>query len=126
MVFLDAQMDGDGRSIIPVYAFVKTAQVPTCPQWRAEPYAGVANTSVRPAQATQFRLFCGVAIALARMRNHVAVHLQRGEVVVEPKMRGEAEPVDFVVVVQARARRVLCGRKSAPRECPIPGCSATP
>ena len=49
MVFLDAQMDGDGRWIIPVgtlSAFLKTAQVPNCPQLRAEPYAGVAHTSV--------------------------------------------------------------------------------
>ena len=39
VVFLDAQMDGDGRWIIPVdtlSAFVKTAQVPNCPQLRAE------------------------------------------------------------------------------------------
>ena len=50
---------------------------------------GVAHTSVRPAEATEFCLFCGVAIALARMRNHVAVHLQKGEVVTDPR-RGEA------------------------------------
>ena len=66
-----------------------------CPQLHAEPYARVAHTSVRPAEATKFCLFCGVAIALARMRNHMAVHLQRGEVVVDPKMRGEAEPCGF-------------------------------
>ena len=98
--FLDAQMDADGRWVIPigtVSAFVKTAQVPNCPQLRAEPYAGVAHTSVRPAEATKFCLFCGVAIALARMHNHVAMHLQKGEVVTE--------------VVQARAPQVLYARK---------------
>ena len=41
VVFLDAQMDADGRWIIPVgtlSAFVKIAEVP---HWRAEQYAGV-------------------------------------------------------------------------------------
>ena len=37
-------------------------------------------------------LFCGAAIALARMRNYVGVHLHDGEVVTDPRMRGEAEP----------------------------------
>ena len=69
--------------------------MPNCPQLRAEPYANVAHTSVRPAEATGFCLICGVVIALARMRNHVAVHLQSGEVVVDPSMRGEAEPCGF-------------------------------
>ena len=32
-----------------------------------------------------------MAIALARMRNHVAVHLQKGEVVMDLKMFAEAE-----------------------------------
>ena len=96
--FLDAQMDADGRWLIPVgtlFAFVKAAKVPNCPQLRAEPSAGVAHTSMRPAEATHFCLFCGAAIALARMRNHVAVHLQKGEVVTDPRMRGEAEPCGF-------------------------------
>ena len=78
MVFLDAQMDADGRWLISVgtlSALLKTAKVPNCPQLRAEPYAGVAHTSVRPAEAAEFCLFCGAAIALARMRNHVAVYL---------------------------------------------------
>ena len=35
-------------------AFVKTAHVPNSPQLRVEPYAGVAHTSVRPAEATNF------------------------------------------------------------------------
>ena len=78
MVFLDAQMDGDGRWIIPLgtlSAFVKTVQVPNCPQLRVEPYPGMAHTSVQPTETTKFCLFCGVATALARMHNHVAVHL---------------------------------------------------
>ena len=98
VVFLDAQMDADGRWLIPVgtlSASVKTAKVPNCPQLCAELDAGVAHTSVRPAEATEFCLFCGAAIALARMRNHVAVHLQKGEVVTDPRMRGEAEPCGF-------------------------------
>ena len=65
------------------------------PQLRAELYNSVAHTSVRPAEATEFCLFCGVAIGLARMRNHVAVHLQKGELVMEPRMCGEAEPCGF-------------------------------
>ena len=35
VVFLDAQMDADGRWLIPVgtlFAFVKIAKVPNCPQ----------------------------------------------------------------------------------------------
>ena len=50
-------MDGDGRWIILVgmlSAFVKTAQVPNCPPLRAEPYASVAHTSVRPIEAKEF------------------------------------------------------------------------
>ena len=81
VAFLDAQMDADGRWLIPVgtlSAFVKTAKVPNCPHLRAEPYTGVAHTSVRPAEATEFCLFCGAAIALARMRNHVALALAEG------------------------------------------------
>ena len=54
MVFLDAEMDVDGRWLILVgtlSAFVRIAKVPNCPQLRAEPYAGVAHTSVRLAEA---------------------------------------------------------------------------
>ena len=29
------------------------------------------------------------------MRNHVAEHLQKGEVVMDPRMRGEAKPCGF-------------------------------
>ena len=71
VIFFDAQMDGDGRWIIPVgtlSAFVKTAQMPKCPQLRAEPCASVPHTTMQPAEATKFHLFSGVAIALARMR----------------------------------------------------------
>ena len=67
-------MDADGRWLIPVgtlSALVKTAKVPNCPQLRAEPYNGVAHTSVRPAAAADICLFCGAAIALARMRWHL-------------------------------------------------------
>ena len=55
VVFLDAQMDADGRWLILVGTlspFVKTAKVPNRPQLRVEPYAGVAHTSARPAEAT--------------------------------------------------------------------------
>ena len=150
VVFLDAQMDGDGRWIISVgalSAFVKTAQVPNCPQLRAEPYAGVAHTSVRPAEATEFCLFCGVAIALVRMCNHVAVHSQRGEVVVDPKMRGEAEPCGFCgrstgtctksivrkkissgcpCVVTLKLAVAMRKQENMLHECRIPGYSAIP
>ena len=60
VVFLDAQMDADGCWLIPVatlFAFVKTPKLPNCPQLRASPYAGVAHTSVRPAEATEFVCF---------------------------------------------------------------------
>ena len=49
VLFLDAQMDADGCWLVPVgnlSAFVKTAKV------HAEPYTGVAHTSVQPAEAT--------------------------------------------------------------------------
>ena len=148
--FLDAQMGADGRWLIPVgtlSAFVKTAKVPHCPQLLAEPYAGVAHTSVRPAEATEFCLFCGAAIALARMRHHVAVHLQKGEVVTDPRMHGEAEPCGFCGRTTGTCATSIVGKKISStcpcvvplklamatrkkenmlRECPIPGCSATP
>ena len=149
-VFFDAQMDADGCWLIPlgiVSVFVKTAKVPNCPQLRAEPYAGVAHTSVRPAEATKFCLFCGVAIALARMRNHVAMHFRKGEVVTDPRMRGEAEPCGFCgritgtcttsivrkkisstcpCVVPLKHAVAMRKQENMPRECPISGCSATP
>ena len=78
VVFLDAQMDAGGCWLLLVgtlSAFVKTANVPNCPQLRAHPYPAVAHTSVRPAEATEFCLFYGAGIALARMHNHVAMHL---------------------------------------------------
>ena len=145
MVFLDAQMNADGRWVILVgtpSAFVKTAQVPSCPQLCAEQYAGVAHTNVRPAEATKFCLLCGVAIALARMRNHVAVHLQKGEVVTGPRMRGEADPCGFcgrsistcttnivrkkigstcLCVVTLKHAVAMHKQENIPRECPIPG-----
>ena len=86
VVFLDAQIDANGRWLIPVgilSTFVKTAKVPNCPELRAKPYSGVAHTSVRPAEATKFCFFYGAAIAMARMRNYVVVLLQKGEVVTD-------------------------------------------
>ena len=47
LVLLDAQMYADGRWVILVgtlSAFVKQHTMPNCPQWRAEPYFGVAHT----------------------------------------------------------------------------------
>ena len=122
-------------------AFVKTAKV------RAEPYTGVAHTSVRLVEATKFYLLCGAAIALARMRNHVAVHFQKGEVVTDPRMFGEAEPCGFCgrtigtcttnIVRKKISSTCPCvgplklavamrKQENMPHECPIPGCSATP
>ena len=107
----------------------------------------MAHTSVRPAEATKFCLFCGVAIALARMRNHVAVHLHKGEVVTDSRMRGEAKPCGFcgrststctTSIVRRKIsstcpcvvplKHAVATRKQGnmPHECPIPGCSATP
>ena len=149
VVFLDAQIDGDGRWIIPLgtlCAFVKTAQMANGPQLLAEPYAGVAHTSVQSAKATEFWVFCGVAIALARMRNHVAMLVQRGEAVVDPGMRDEAEPCGFCerssgawtesilrgeisstcpCVVTLKPAVAMRKQENMPRECPIPGCSVT-
>ena len=112
-------LDADGRWLISVgaiSAFVKTAKVPNCPQLCAEPYAGVAHTSVRPAAAIEFCLFFGAAIALARMRHHVAVHLQKGEVATDPRMHGEAEPCDFcgrtTGTCTTSTTSVLCAGKS--------------
>ena len=149
-MFLDAQMDADGRWIIPpgtLSAFVKTAHVPNRPQLRAEPYAGVAHTSVWLAQVKEFCLFCGVAIALASMLNHVEVHLQKGEVVTDPRMHGEAEPCGFCscstgtcrtsivlkkigsmcpYVITMKPAVTMCKQDNMPRECSVPACSATP
>ena len=143
-------MDANGGWVIPMSnlsTFVKIAHVPNCPHLRAEPYAGVAHTSVRPAKATEFCLFCGVAIALARMRNHVGVHLQKGEVVTDPRMSGEAEPCGSCgrstgtctmsivrkkisstcsCVVTLKQAVAVRKQENIPCECPIPGCSATP
>ena len=103
--------------------------------------------SVRPAEATEFCLVSGVAIALARMRNCVAVHLHKGEVVTDPRMHGEAEPCGFYgrtkgtcttsivckkisstcpCVVPLKHAVAMRKQENMPRECPIPGCSATP
>ena len=141
--------DADGRWLIPLgtlSAFVKTAKVPNCPQLRAEPYAGAGYTSVRPAAAAEFCLFCGAAIALARMRNHVVVHLQKGEVVTDPRMHGEAEPCGFCgrttgtsttsivlkkisstcpCVGPVKHALAMCQQENMPRECPIAGCSTS-
>ena len=84
VVFSDAQMDANGRWLIQVgtlSTFVKTAKVPNSPQLRAEIYAAAAHASVRAAETTQFDFFCGAAIPLASMRNHVVVHLQKEEMV---------------------------------------------
>ena len=88
-----------------------------------------------------------MAIALARMRNHVAVHLQKGEVVTDPRMRAEAEPCGFsghntgtctttVVrkkinstcpcVVPLKHAVAMRKQENMPCECLVPGCSATP
>ena len=77
----------------------------------------------------------------------MAVHLQREEVVVDPKMRGEAEPCGFCgrststcttsivrkkinttcpFVVTLEPAVAMCKQENMPRECPVPGCSATP
>ena len=114
VVFLDAPMDADGCWAISVghlSAFVKTAKVPNCPQLRAEAYTGVAHTSVRPAEATEFCLFCGAAIALARMRHHVAVHWQRGEVVTDLRPHGEAEPCGFCGRTTGTCTTSIVGKK---------------
>ena len=140
--FFDAQIDANGCWVIPVgtlSAFVKTAQVPNCPQLHVPPYASVAYTSVRPAEANKSRLFCGVAIALASKRNHVAVHLQKGEVVADPRMRGEAKPCGFrasivrkkinsrcLCVVTLKHTSAMRKQENMPREYPIPRCYATP
>ena len=150
VVCLDAQLDADGRWLISVgtlSAFVKPANVPNCPQLRAEPYAGVAHTSVPPAEPTEFCLICGAAIALARMHTHVAVHLQKREVVTDPRMRSEAKPCGLrgrtrgacttsivrkkssstcPCVVPLKLAAAMHKQENMPRECPIPWCSATP
>ena len=98
--------------------------VPNCPQLRAEPYADVAHTSVRPVEATEFCLFCGAAIALARMRNHVAVHLQKGEVVTDPRMRGEAEPCGFCGRTTGTCTTSIVRKKiSSTCPCVVPPCA---
>ena len=84
---------------------------------------------------------------MARMRNHVALHLQNGEVVTDPRMRGEAEPCDFCglttgtcttsivrtkisgtcpCVVPLKLTVAMRKQGNMPRECPIPGCTGTP
>ena len=71
--FFHAQMDADGHWVTPVgtlSTFVKTANLLNCPELCTEPYTGVAHTSVGPAKVAHFCLFCRVAIALARIRNH--------------------------------------------------------
>ena len=77
----------------------------------------------------------------------MAVHLQKGEVVTDPRMRGEAEPCGFCgrttgtcttsivrkkisstcpCVVPLKHAVAMRKQENMPRECPIPGCSATP
>ena len=148
VVFWDAQMDAHGRWLVSGHPVClgenrKGAQLP---KLRAAPCVGVAHTSVRPAEGREFCLFCGEAPALGRMRNHVAVHLQKGEVVTDPRMCGEAEPCGFCghtictcttsIVRKKISTRCPCvvpfklavamrKQEKSPPECPIPGCSAT-
>ena len=77
----------------------------------------------------------------------MAVHLQKGEVVTDPRMHGEAEPCGCcgcttgtcatsivrkkisstcLCVVPLKHIVAMCQQENMPRECPIPGCSATP
>ena len=77
----------------------------------------------------------------------MAVHLHKGEVVTEPRMRGEAEPCGFcgrttgtcttsivrkkisstcLCVVPLKLTVAMRKQENMPRECPIPGCSGTP
>ena len=81
------------------------------------------------------------------MRYHVAVPLQKGEVVTDPRMCGEAEPCPFCgrttgtcttsIVCKKISSTWLCPvplkdvvsmrkQEEMPRECPIAGCSASP
>ena len=77
----------------------------------------------------------------------VAVHLQKGEVVTDPRMRGETGPCVFCgrttgtrttsivrkkisstcpCVVPMKLAVAMRKQENIPRECPIPGCSGTP
>ena len=77
----------------------------------------------------------------------MVVHLQRGEVVVVPRMRAEAEPCGFCgrstgtcatsivrkkisstypCVVTLKPAAAMRKQENMPRECPILGCSVTP
>ena len=77
----------------------------------------------------------------------MALRLQKGEVVTDPRMHGEAEPCRFCVrsigtcttsivckkssstcpcVVPLKHAMAMRKQESVPRECLIPGCSATP
>ena len=77
----------------------------------------------------------------------MAVHLQKGEVVTDTRMRGEAGPCGFCgrttgtcttsivrkiisstcpYVVPMKLVVAMRKQENMPRECPIPGCSGTP
>ena len=77
----------------------------------------------------------------------MAVHLQKGEVVTDPRMRGETGPCVFCgrttctrttsivrkkisstcpCVVPMKLAVAMRKQENIPRECPIPGCSGTP
>ena len=64
-------------------------------------------------------MFCGVAIALARMHDHVAVHLQK-RVVMDPRMRREAEPCGFCGSEYKHVHHKYCAQEN---EHHLPVCS---
>ena len=75
LVFLDTQMDADGRWVILVAtlsAFVKTAKVPNCSHLRAKPYTDSAHTSVW-ANIILFVFWSGHCFG--KDCNHVTVYL---------------------------------------------------
>ena len=133
---------------------MKTAKVPNCLSCVQSHMLVWHIPACGPRKQQNFVFFCGAAIALARMRNHVVVHLQNRDVVTDPTTHGGAEPCGFCgrttgtcttsivlkkisstcscvvplkhAVAMRKQRTQRTNKENMPRECPIPGCSATP
>ena len=140
--------EADGRWVIPLgtlCAFVKIAKVPNCLSCVHSHTLVWHIPACGPRKQQNFVLFCGAAIALARMCNHVAMHLQKGEGVTDPRTHGAAEPCALCgrttgtcttsIVVKKISSTCPCEvplkhavamrkQENMPCECPIPAWSA--
>ena len=90
LVLTDAKLDSTSRCRLPVATMnmiIDSMTVPNYPVISMPPFPKVRHTSVRLAEATKCCLFCDDLVSLRHMRNHVAGHSQKMEMVADQSMR---------------------------------------